>query len=619
MRRRAADKAISREAFERRLRAQPSLDAGQQAGIVEQLRRIVENLYVHLPLKQAMHGIDPVQQLRRLQDQVASEPLEEPEFHERVADILRSLRDAHTSYIAPPGSAIVARLPFLVEPFGPLDAPRYLVSKVIEGEFDDAAFTAGVEVLFWNGMPIADAVREHARQARGGRPDSALARAADSLTFRPLGYVPVPLEHWVLVGYRAADGSERELRLPWRFVAPGEGPDPVRPAEAAATALALHPERSVIRRAKKLCFNPRLWRTEQADRSRAALPASPTDGWMSGRFQDNVAARIFTVEGKSYGLMRLWSFDLLDDDGFLDEVIGLLRLLPDNGLVIDLRGNPGGLIWAAERMLQLFTPEPIEPVRFSLRATDLTRAMADAPQNRRLLSPWQRSLHEAAATGELYSQGTPITPPARCNDIGQVYGGPVVAVVDPTTYSAGDLFAAGFVDNRVGAIVSVGQATGAGGANVWRLETLRAALDGTDHALAPLPPGVGFTLSVRRATRIGVSAGMPIEDIGVVGQWRYHMTRRDLLEGNIDLLRFCARLIDAQPVTRLDVAIDGQTLEVTSVNLSRIDVYLDQRPLTSVDTNGRVTIPFPGDPDVIRIEGYQGDVLAQVRMLRNWS
>ncbi len=97
----------------------------------------------------------------------------------------------------------------------------------------------------------------------------------------------------------------------------------------------------------------------------------------------------------TYGYLRLWSFEISDDDGFIAEVVRLLAELPQDGLIIDLRGNPGGLIWAAERLLQLFTPSPIAPTRFSIIASDLTRAMTDAPQNRRSLSPWRRTLLEA--------------------------------------------------------------------------------------------------------------------------------------------------------------------------------------------------------------------------------
>ena len=59
--------------------------------------------------------------------------------------------------------------------------------------------------------------------------------------------------------------------------------------------------------------------------------------------------------------------------------------------------------------------------------------------------------------------------PDTCNDIGQRYSGPVLCVADANTYSAGDLFSAGILDNRVGDLVTVGEATGAGGATRPRL------------------------------------------------------------------------------------------------------------------------------------------------------
>ena len=126
----------------------------------------------------------------------------------------------------------------------------------------------------------------------------------------------------------------------------------------------------------------------------------------------------------------------------------------------------------------------------------------------------------AVATGDVYSQRRAAHAARRgCNDIGQVYGGPVVAVVDANTYSAGDLFAAGFVDNGIGPLVTVGEATGAGGANVW---------EPADGAATPwwaptfeqqeLPGGIGYTRrgaagDPRRRRREGAA----IEDVGVRG------------------------------------------------------------------------------------------------------
>ena len=178
------------------------------------------------------------------------------------------------------------------------------------------------------------------------------------------------------------------------------------------------------------------------------------------------------------------------------------------------------------------------------------------------LRPWKASLEAAVRNGELYSQPIPITDPTACNAIGQRYGGPVVLVSDSTTYSAGDLFSAGFVDNAIGPFVCVGEATGAGGANVWDYAELRSALAGSPIALPALPDGIGFSLAFRRATRSGPSAGLPIEDIGIAGA-PYAMTRDDLLAGNRDLIAHCIALLSQQPASRLAAQLDQPTLTVT--------------------------------------------------------
>jgi Peptidase family S41 len=588
----------------------------ERTNIITMFTNLIDGLYVHLPLKRAMYGIDPVQQLRRLHERARL--MSDDAFHREIGGILTNLRDAHTAYIAPSALAgTAARLPFLVEQFGADNDPRFMVSKVIPELISDPKFVEGVELIEWNGVPVADAVRRRGESERGGRPDSAMARALDSLTFRPLGIGPPPDERWVIVGYRDGDdGPIREQRFDWRFIYPGPPPDAAHPTAPAAAANAIHPDRALVRRAKKLSFNSELWQTERQDRVAAVGVGTADNGWITGQFQDNVSARVVNVAGRDYGYLRLWSFEISDDDGFIAEVVRLLAELPQDGLIIDLRGNPGGLIWAAERLLQLFTPSPIAPTRFSIIASDLTRAMTDAPQNRRSLSPWRRTLLEAVGTGEVYSQSVPITPTERCNDIGQVYGGPVIAVVDSTTYSAADLFAAGFADNGIGTVVCVGRATGAGGANVWWADTLNSVLAGTPHQLPRLPKGVGFTLSVRRATRIGASDGAPIEDIGIVGHRPYAMTRNDLLHGNADLLTFCARLIESEPATSMTVHWKAPLLDFEVTKIDRIDVYVDGRPQQSRNVADGSQLALGHPQEFIRIEGYQGANLKQVRTIR---
>jgi hypothetical protein len=319
------------------------------------------------------------------------------------------------------------------------------------------------------------------------------------------------------------------------------------PAEAgagdgvrAALRVAKDPAAEAVRRAKKLQFAYAAWVADHALAGRPVPvpePAGQAAGPIATILPDQLGARALS---RHLGYLRIWTFDVDDDATFVDEVARLVSLLPQEQLVVDLRGNPGGLIWAAERTLQLFSDRTIAPTRFSLLATPLTRMLAASPFNRLELEAWSSSLDDTISTGDLWSQPLPLTDPTWCNDLGRRYPGRVVAVVDPNTYSSGDLFAAGWVDHGLGPLVSVGRGTGAGGANVWTAAQLRDAMAGTDAPLPVLPGGTGFTLAFRRAIRSADGDGLPIEDLGVSGV-PYAMTRRDLLDGNKDLLAFCAR------------------------------------------------------------------------------
>ena len=605
--------------------AEEPLGGAARERLVDTFLALMEGLYVHLPLKRSMYGRDPVQQLRLLRQR--SPTLSRQAFHGELARILTELRDAHTRYLGPADwRSKVAVLPFMVELFESTAGPGCLVSNVAEGDpvFEGTHFGKGVEVLWWNGVPIERALERYADRETGGRPDARLARACESLTFRPLGYGLPPDEHWVYVGFKTPepDGKEQEIRIDWRVVdiartkereeAPAPG--------AAHCALAVDPAAESARRAKKLLFAPEVWYEHEhgAPSALAGREAPSADHWTTGRFQDNVAAKQVETASGTFGYLRLWSFDLLDADGFLTEVQELLKLLPRRGLIVDVRANPGGLIWAAERLLQLFTPREIVPTRFSFLATDLTREMADAPQNVTSLGSWRRSLREAVENGEPYSREVPLTPSSLCNNLGQCYGGPVVCVVDANTYSAGDLFAAGFVDNQIGQLISVGKATGAGGANVWTPVDVQRALAGTQHALESLPEGIGFTLAVRRAVRSGDAAGTLIEDVGVPGQIRRGLSRDDLMFGNRDLLSLCGALLASEPVTDLSVERVGEArIEVVPSGLDRIDVFADDRPTgPSLAANGDLlTVELPPTWAEAAVLGYQGQILRQRRLI----
>lgn len=606
-----------------------SLTRAERLRLVDGIETVLDGVYTHLPLKRARYGTNPVQRLRILRSQV--DQLSDDAFHLELVDIVTRLRDAHTRYAGPTTlSTKVAALPFLVEMIGGASSPTYVVTKVGHGLAP--TFKPGVVLEYWNGVPIDRAVVRYSEAEVGGRPDSQRAWATQSLTLRSLRYGPPPDEHWVIVGFRstttagAPTGPAREVKIPWLIVDPSAidtmlaGGPTGRAAKRLRRARAIDPAAAAIRRAKMLLFAPGALTGEQAAAPREATVTKrkpPAADVVPTSLTDTLKALSIAAPGGPYGYLRIYGFDTTPD-AFINELVRLIPLLPDRGLILDLRGNPGGYIWAAELALQLFTPKPIQPTRFSVLATPFTRDMAAVPSLSDELGPWKASLGAAVRNGELYSQPIPITDAAACNAIGQRYGGPVVLLSDSTTYSAGDLFSAGFVDNGIGPFVCVGDATGAGGANVWDYAELRSALTGSPIELPALPDGIGLSLSFRRATRSGPSEGLPIEDVGVAGA-PYAMTRDDLLAGNRDLIAHCISLLAQQPLSRLATQLNRptRTVAVTTSGLSRLDALFDGHPGSSVAVSGNATasITYPTGTKLVELTGWSGSNVRQRRRI----
>lgn len=599
-----------------------ALTGDERRQLIAGIQTVLDGVYAHLPLKRARYGFDPVQRLSILGTQV--DELTDDEFHSELADIVTRLRDAHTRYAGPSALASkVAALPFLVEMVGTPASPTYIVTKVGGGL--DPAFVPGVELEYWNGVPIDRAVQRYSDREVGGRPDTQRAWAVQSLTLRSLRYGPPPDEHWVIVGYRTVPSrggtsASMETRIPWQVVDPSQiapllqGGPTGRRANALRLTRAVNPAAEAVRGAKMLLFAPRVLLGRNAP-APAAAAAGGDEGPIATTLTQTLRVQTIDAPGGPYGYLRIWGFDA-EPSPFITELIRLMPLLPDKGLIIDVRGNPGGYILAAELALQLFTPNAIEPTRFSALATPFTRAVAGVGDLAVELAPWRRSLDAAVRNGEPYSQPLPISDPELCNAIGQQYGGPVVLVGDSTTYSAGDLFAAGFVDNDLGPFICVGSATGAGGANVWNYGELRQALSGSPAALPALPDDIDLTFSFRRATRARASEGLQIEDVGVAGE-PYAMTRDDLLAGNRDLLARCVAAIRAQPFSRLAPALDlaSRTITVQTAGLDRVGATADGRPLSTqaVAAGAAVAVTYPSGTGVVDLTGYAGDEVRQRR------
>ena len=199
----------------------------------------------------------------------------------------------------------------------------------------------------------------------------------------------------------------------------------------------------------------------------------------------------FTSSKGVFGYIRIETFDVTrwGVDAFIREFIRIADLLPQEGLIIDVRGNGGGVIAAGEGLLQTLTPVTIEPERFHLITTPLVLQMCEQDQE---LARWTDSMKEAVEIGSTFSQGFPLTPAEFCNSIGQTYQGPVVLIVDAGCYSTTDIFAAGFQDHNIGVVLGTSGHTGADGANVWKHTDLQQTLP------RPHPPHSNRFLAGRR-------------------------------------------------------------------------------------------------------------------------
>lgn len=596
--------------------------------IVDQALLLLEMNYVHLPLKRAMHAIDPIQRLKllrfTLRELKEREMPSESQFHRRILEIFSSTRDLHTMYLLPaPFKDRVAYLPFLVEQFFETNKRRqkvdkFMVSRVVTEFFESIPnagpeilnFKPGVEVLYWNGVPIKRAIEINGETQAGSNLEARFARGLDNLTIRPLETSLPPDERWIDITYRSASGEIFTLKQEWLLYTTGTE-ELAQPASRSTRKkrAAIDIKKTKINQLRRTLFPPREVRVREP-------------------FEHIFYAEVRKVDGKDFGYIRLFSFDVDEPEEFIDEFARVIRSegFPQEGLIIDVRGNGGGKIRAGERLLQFFTPRTIKPELFEFINTRLNLEICRLAPKKWNLYRWADSIAESVITGATYSSGFPLNSEKSCNDIGQIYYGPVILITDALSYSTTDIFAAGFQDNEVGEVLGTTDNTGAGGANVWWYGDLITAIGNRRNSpFKPLPRGADMLVAVRRSIRIGRHAGRPLEELGIAPDHRHYMTRRDLLKRNDDLIAKAVRLLKPKPVYSLEVKALKQDEGRRSVtvnagskveaakrekNIARLDVYINGRPYKSIDArNGaaRSRIVLQGRPRKkaeLRVEAY---------------
>jgi Peptidase family S41 len=484
--------------------------------IVEQAIMLLEGFHVNLPLKYAMYAVDPLRRLRLLLRRLPTVFNTDRLFHREMTQTFSSINDLHTNYILPtPYLHATASLPFTVEYCLANSGPTYLATKVQTRLFSGSGFGEGVEIIDWNGVPISRVVEILGSQSPfgAGNPSARHARSVSCLAVRPLKVLPPPDDEYVVVGYRTHSGRKKRIEIPW-LVSSDANPHKVPPRGLDGL------------RAIQTYLKSQL---------------APKASHVQGR-------EVKTPSG-TFGYLRIFTFENVG----VDELIEAVKPLPENGLIIDLRGNLGGTIPTAEKFLQVVSPNyprrEIVPERFCLINTPLTlklcklrkRDLSLGPSG---LRPWIESIERAMETGATYSASFPFTDPKECNVEDRLrYPGPVIVVTDGLTCSAAEIFAAGFQDHG-GKVLGVDEVTGGAGANVRSHADFRKFfLNAASSPFKMLPRKANFSVPFRRCQRVGPQAGREIEDFGVKRDYAYRMTRNDLLNKNEGLIEYAARIL----------------------------------------------------------------------------
>jgi len=619
-----------------------SLDERRQ--IVAQALILLEQTYVHLPLKKAIHAVDPVQRLKLLRFQLAEMTQDkmpsEHQFHDEMLKIFTSVRDFHTSYFLPaPFNSHTAFLPFIIEEFFDRAGERkrrFLVSHVLK-EFPQRQFRRGVEILFWNGVPIERAIELNGENQSGSNPDARFACGLDAMTIRPMASSLPPDEDLVTITYRSLKGAIMELKQKWLVIPANTLDAELRSATGAQklyTKLSINLKKNSINQVRKVLFAPKAIEAQNKieDGKIQDFDVTQVNGIARGRGTGHARKRdglntsmptIFgprRVETKygTFAYVRIRTFDPLKGDvrAFVAEFQKLLELLPQKGLIIDIRNNPGGDINAGERLLQLLTPGKIEPETFAFINTPLNLSICRAALKD--LQPWVGSIAQSVLTGATHSAGFPLTTKQECNDIGQTYFGPVVLITDALCYSTSDIFAAGFQDHSIGVVLGTDSSTGAGGANVWSHQGLLELMSGQqDNPFEQLPGEVNLRVAIRRSQRVGEGAGTPLEEFGVVPNVLHKMSKADLLEDNIDLINHAAALL-SRLSARVVTNVDGKlTLEVRTKGISRLAVLVDGEPQKSLDLQDEkaqfmLDVLLPHEQPILQLRGFNENCLVAV-------
>ncbi|RXJ74204.1 hypothetical protein CS022_03785 [Veronia nyctiphanis] len=587
--------------------------------LFEQASLLINDIYVNKDQKNQYYGIsptydghvDPDAAMAKIKSRLPELSTEQlyTELHKTFA----SQRDLHLTYVFPePYKAFTSYLPLT---FTRLAGNEVRVSAVSSQHLSDSylegqsAPAVGDVLVSYNGKSVPEILKEKQATAQGSNAYGGFVRALSMLTRLPQAVKLAPEEDEVTMTLRKDSGETYDVTLPW-LVDWNDNRVPATEAENNNQGynLAQLAVSSDVYQESVNKLNKRHG-IEQGNFFELNPTSEPILNWSVLQYGD-----------KRIGYMKLNSFSPVNAlDNMINELVNLVHygFMGTDGLIVDVRDNPGGYILLADIMAQLFIPGKAEVGDFKVLVNETNQPVID------LFGQFGLDIDTSA--GDKYSGTFQFTPDEVANQIGQLYYKPVAVMSNAKSYSAGDMFTCAMQDNGAAVVYGEDPQTGAGGANVWRHSWLLQNVGGD---FKPLPDDSIITVSWGQALREKHHKNSLIEDYGCVASVDVSLTPSDLKDGGISQFTKVIEGLLAQPQARssyslnvrndlqLVVPQENPTLSINVKNVEHIAMSVNGQPYKKLSVYAygpektvELKLPEgfnPGEVYQLRIQGLDG-------------
>jgi hypothetical protein len=521
----------------------PTYTLAEKKIVIDQAQLVMNDIFVHRDLKLATFGteIDPIPMIKKLSDQV--EGLSDRALHRELIQIFQKQYDRHTTYVLPePYACYRSLLPVAFKEVVKRDGTTGIfvssLSEIpeIQALSPNLALTVGDELLQYEGKEVEEAIQLNMPLTFGANAPAMRRRGISLLSFKSQKFYLAPVDDSITMTLKNRQGQVYTASLQW--IARGD-------------LKCLNKETPTARNSQlasddfQIEFN-QIFRKQNRPHSNKSLAHEA----FKTTPEPTLKYRIVRNEYGDYGHILLESF-LPEKLSVLEVAEEIKKILlgfeKTDGLIIDLRDNGGGYIQLAHIMVQLFTPADQMQLLFRLKNSAANRHYMYTTQS---TDDFTIALREAEARGDQYTLPLPFYKEGALEKIGQYYFRPVSVFTNANCYSSCDMFSALMQDQKAAIIFGEDSTTGAGGANNHFQASFVKSLNEDLGPFQKLPASQDMVFAFRQSIRTGPSAGVLIENMGILSDQLARTSITDLYTDSAEQFKTIGKALNEISSTR---------------------------------------------------------------------